>query len=63
MSYSGSVSNASKAYGIGKILLAMDIDSLKRLYNSGGMPMPMTKDGYYDFETSQKITERIRRGY
>ncbi len=52
-----------RAYGVGKFLLTMDIGRLTWLYNSGGMPMPMTKDGYYDLETSRKIAERVRRGY
>lgn len=50
-------------YGIGEMLLSMDIYKLKRLYNSGGMPMPLTKEGYYDLETSKKIEDRVRRGY
>lgn len=62
---SGNVNKADvdKAYGIGKVLLTMDIDRLRRQYNSGGMPMPMTKDGYWDLETSRKIAERVCRGY
>ena len=55
--------DGDRAFGIGKFLLTMDIGQLTRLYNSGGMPVPMTKDGYYDLETSHKIAERVRRGY
>lgn len=35
----------------------------KRLYNSGTMPIPITKDGNWDFETHEFIMNRIRRGY
>lgn len=48
---------------IRKTLLSMDINQLKRLYNSGQVPMTKTKEGYYDLETSRKIEERVWRGY
>lgn len=52
------------AYGIGRTMAEEpDIMKLKRLYNSGMMPMPMKKDGTYDFETSEFIKRRIMRGY
>ena len=54
----------NKAYGIGKILLEdTPREQLTRLYYSGMMPMPMTKDGNYDFKTLEKIKNKIFCGY
>lgn len=54
----------NKAYGIGKILLEdTPIEQLTRLYYSGMMPMPITKDGNYDFKTLEKIKNKIFCGY
>lgn len=39
-------------------LLNMETDDLKALYNSGMMPMPLTKEGYYDFDSLKKIQRK-----
>lgn len=55
---------SNKPYGIGKTLLEdMPREQLTRLYNSGMMPMPKTKEGYFDFKTLEKIKNKISFGY
>ena len=54
----------NEPYGIGKSMLEdMTQEELQRLYNSGMMAMPMTKEGYWDFETLKKIKDKIHFGY
>ena len=53
----------NEPYGIGKTMLEdMTREELKRLYNSGMMPMPTTKEGNYDFKTRDKIIQKIVLG-
>ena len=53
----------NEPYGIGKTMLEdMTREELKRLYNSGMMPMPITKEGNYDFKTRDKIIQKIVLG-
>lgn len=40
----------------------MSREDLARLYNTGMMPMPITKDGHWDLETLNKIDQKIRSG-
>ena len=54
----------NEPYGTGKIMLEdMTREELQRLYNSGMMAMPMTKEGHWDFETLNKIKDKIQFGY
>lgn len=41
------------------ILLKMNVAELKRLNNSGVMPMPLTDDGRYDFSAMDKVYEKM----
>lgn len=64
MLFEGGKIMENKPYGIGKTLLEdMPIEQLTRLYNSGMMPIPKTKDGYFDFKTLDKIKTKIILGY
>lgn len=38
---------------LAKDLEAVPLNQLRRLLNTGMMPQPMTKDGYYDLESSE----------
>lgn len=43
----------------GQTLLSLSVEELVRLNNTGMMPMPMTKDGRYDFSAMDKVYKKI----